>query len=97
MDVRNDVVVFSFLYFRNDTNGVNRFTLQHMKQNYSKDTTIEERLAQYQKYIFKNGLFGRQFPVEGTAVKKRVHANQLVAILPRFPKLSMMVNFGILD
>ena len=23
-------------------------------------------------------MFGRQFPVEGTAVKKRVHANQLV-------------------
>lgn len=66
-----------FFVFRNDTKwGEHLHTTYEAK--FSKDTNIEERLAQYQKYIFKDGLFGRQFPVEGIAVKKRVHANQLV-------------------
>lgn len=66
-----------FFVFRNDTKWGERLHTTY-EAKFSKDTTIEERLAQYQKYIFKDGLFGRQFPVEGTAVKKRVHANQLV-------------------
>ena len=66
-----------FFVFRNDTKwGKRLYTTYEAK--FSKDTNIEERLAQYQNYIFKDGLFGRQFPVEGTAVKKRIHANQLV-------------------
>ena len=66
-----------FFVFRNDTKWGERLHTTY-EAKFSKDTTIEERLAQYQKYIFKDGLFGRQFPVEGTAVKKRIHANQLV-------------------
>ena len=66
-----------FFVFRNDTKWGERLHTTY-EAKFSTDTTIEERLAQYQKYIFKDGLFGRQFPVEGTAVKKRVHANQLV-------------------
>ena len=66
-----------FFVFRNDTKWGKRLHTTY-EAKFSKDTTIEERLGQYQKYIFKDGLFGRQFPVEGTAVKKRVHANQLV-------------------
>lgn len=66
-----------FFVFRNDTKWGERLHTTY-EAKFSKDTIIEERLAQYQNYIFKDGLFGRQFPVEGTAVKKRVHANQLV-------------------
>lgn len=66
-----------FFVFRNDTKWGKRLHTTY-EAKFSKDTNIEERLAQYQNYIFKDGLFGRQFPVEGTAVKKRVHANQLV-------------------
>ena len=66
-----------FFVFRNDTKWGERLHTTY-EAKFSKDTTTEERLAQYQNYIFKDGLFGRQFPVEGTAVKKRVHANQLV-------------------
>ena len=66
-----------FFVFRNDTKwGKSLHTTYEAK--FSKVTNIEERLVQYQNYIFKDGLFGRQFPVEGTAVKKRIHANQLV-------------------
>lgn len=66
-----------FFVFRNDTKWGKRLHTTY-EAKFSKDTNIEERLAQYQNYIFKDGLFGRQFPVEETAVKKRVHANQLV-------------------
>ena len=66
-----------FFVFRNDTKWGKRLYTTY-EATFSKDTNIEERLAQYQNYIFKDGLFGRQFPVEGTAVKKRIHANQLV-------------------
>ena len=66
-----------FFVFRNNTKWGERLHTTY-EAKFSEDATIEERLVQYKNYIFKDGLFGRQFPVEGTAVKKRIHANQLV-------------------
>lgn len=66
-----------FFVFRNNTKWGERLHTKY-EAKFSEKATIEERLAQYKNYIFKDGLFGRQFPVEGTAVKKRIHANQLV-------------------
>ena len=66
-----------FFVFRKDTKWGERLHTKY-EAKFSEEATIEERLEQYKNYIFKDGLFGRQFPVEGTAVKKRIHANQLV-------------------
>ncbi len=66
-----------FFVFRNDTKWGKRLHTTY-EENFSEATTVEERLAQYQNYIFKDGLFGRQFPVKNTAIKKRINANRLV-------------------
>lgn len=66
-----------FFVFRNDTKWGERLHKTY-ESNLPKKATIEERLAQYQNYIFADGLFGRQFPVKNMAVKKRINANHLI-------------------
>lgn len=68
--------VFVFV-FRNDTKWGERLHKTY-ESNLPKKATTEERLAQYQNYIFADGLFGRQFPVKDMAVKKRINANHLI-------------------
>lgn len=65
-----------FFAFRNDTDWGQRLQRQY-ESTLPADATKEERLTHYQDYIFNDGLFGRQFPVEPVAVKKRANANQL--------------------
>ena len=66
-----------FFVFRNDTKWGERLHKTY-ESNLPKKATTEERLAQYQNYIFADGLFGRQFPVKDMAVKKRINANHLI-------------------
>lgn len=66
-----------FFVFRNDTKWGKRLHKTY-ESNLPKKVTTEERLAQYQNYIFADGLFGRQFPVKDMAVKKRINANHLI-------------------
>lgn len=66
-----------FFVFRNDTKWGERLHKTY-ESNLPKKATTEERLAQYQSYIFADGLFGRQFPVKDMAVKKRINANHLI-------------------
>lgn len=66
-----------FFVFRNDTKWGERLHKTY-ESNLPKKATTEERLAQYQNYIFADGLFGRQFPVKEMAVKKRINANHLI-------------------
>lgn len=66
-----------FFVFRNDTKWGERLHKIY-ESNLPKKATTEERLAQYQNYIFADGLFGRQFPVKDMAVKKRINANHLI-------------------
>jgi len=66
-----------FFVFRNDTKWGKRLYKTY-ESNLPKKATTEERLAQYQSYIFADGLFGRQFPVKEMAVKKRINANHLI-------------------
>ena len=66
-----------FFVFRNDTKWGERLHKTY-ESNLPKKATTEERLAQYQNYIFADGLFGRQFPVKDMAVKKRINTNHLI-------------------
>ena len=66
-----------FFVFRNDTKWGERLHKTY-ESNLPKKATTEERLVQYQNYIFADGLFGRQFPVKDMAVKKRINANHLI-------------------
>lgn len=66
-----------FFVFRNDTKWGERLHKTY-ESNLPKKATTEERLAQYQNYIFADGLFGRQFPVKDMAVKIRINANHLI-------------------
>ena len=52
MGVLSDDVVIFFFVFRNDTKWGERLHTTY-EAKFSKDTTMEERLAQYQNYIFK--------------------------------------------
>lgn len=65
-----------FFVFRNDTNWGKRIQKKY-EAILPSDATKEERLIQYQDYIFKDGLFARQFPVKLVAVKNRSNVNRL--------------------
>ena len=65
-----------FFVFRNDTKWGKRLHTRY-EATLSVDADIKARLDCYAPYIFKDGLFGRQFPVKNEAVKKRINANKL--------------------
>ena len=65
-----------FFAFRNDTKWGKRVHTKY-ESTLPIDADLNARLDCYAPYIFKDGLFGRQFPVKGKAVKKRINANKL--------------------
>ena len=65
-----------FFVFRNDTKWGKRLHTKY-EATLPTDADLDTRLDCYAPYIFKDGLFGRQFPVKGEAVKKRINANKL--------------------
>ena len=65
-----------FFVFRNDTKWGKRLYTKY-EATLPTDADLDTRLACYTPYIFKDGLFARQFPVKGEAVKKRINANKL--------------------
>lgn len=62
--------VFFFVY-KNDTSWA-----QHIDAQF--ELGQERSYATYEKYIFEEGLFARQFPVKATPVKKRTKFDQLI-------------------
>ena len=76
MVVHNGDVVCSSLYLEMIQSGENDYIL-NTKPHLPTDVDLDTRLACYTPYIFQDGLFARQFPVKGEAVKKRINANKL--------------------
>lgn len=67
--------VFFFVY-RNDTNWAKKIDAQFENQPIDNLLGIKD-FSQYTDYIFKDGLFARQFPVKENAFKERMAFNQL--------------------
>lgn len=59
----------------------------------------EKFVDTYRTYIFKKGLFARQFPIKSEAVKRRTHFNKLaddIAEISDTFKDGMMWNSGVM-
>lgn len=83
--------VFFFIY-RNDTDWAK-------KQDKEFEVGHEKSFDTYRTYIFKKGLFARQFPIKSEAVKGRTHFNKLaddIAEISDAFKDGMMWNSGVM-
>ena len=83
--------VFFFVY-RNDTDWAK-------KQDKEFEVGHEKSFDTYRTYIFKKGLFARQFPIKSEAVKRRTHFNKLaddIAEISDDFKDGMMWNSGVM-